>query len=52
MFELFKQAFIAILSFSKSLTAKCISLNNQPCTTRPTFINLTPDYSLLVKIER
>ena len=32
--------FIALLSFSVSLATKCVSLNNDPCTIRPTLINL------------
>ena len=48
MFELFKKAFITLLSFSISLTnivnasshTSCISLNNIQCMTQPTLINL------------
>ena len=32
--------FIALLSFSGSLAFKCMSLNNEPCMTRPTLIDL------------
>ena len=43
--------FIKLLSFSGSLTiivnasnhTKCISSNNQPCMTQPSFINLNPN---------
>ena len=50
MFELIKKASIALLSFSGSLesavkipdSTKYISLNNQPCITRPTLINQYP----------
>ena len=43
MFKFIKQAFISLLSFSGSLDClaklsdqtKCISLNNEPCLTRP-----------------
>ena len=34
---------IILLSFSDSLATKCKYLNNQPCATRPTLINLDPD---------
>ena len=43
MFRLFKQEFTGVLSFSDSLATKCKYLNNQPCATRPTLINLDPD---------
>ena len=32
--------FIALLSFSKSFVAKCVSLNNEPCVIRPFYIDL------------
>ena len=38
MFRLIKQAFIAILTFSRSLETKFKSLNNEPCMIRPTLI--------------
>ena len=31
-----------MLSFSVSLATKCLSLNNEPCTNRPTLIDLSP----------
>ena len=34
--------FIASLSFSRSLAAKCVSLNNDSCIARPTLIDLNP----------
>ena len=51
MFRLIKQEFIALLSFSGSLTTianisnfkTCISLNNQPLMTRLTLIDLNSD---------
>ena len=54
MFRLTKQEFIALLSFSGSLTSvvnipghtKRISLNNQQCMTKPTLINLHPNESI------
>ena len=42
MFKFIKQVFIVLLSFSGSLATNCVSLNNQLCTTRPTFIDLNP----------
>ena len=51
MLGFFKQAFI-VLAFwlGGSLTTKCVSLNNQTCTSRPTVIDLNPDYHLLTTI--
>ena len=37
---------VAILSFAKLLLTqkvKCLSLNNQPCLARATFIDINPD---------
>ena len=42
MLWLSKQVFPALLSFSGSLVTKCVSLNNEPCMIRPTFIHLNP----------
>ena len=42
MLRLIKQVFIALLSFSGSLTTKSVSLNNEPCMIRPTLIDLNP----------
>ena len=45
MFSLIKQVFIALLSFSSSLTrdqTKCLFLNDEPCMVRPTLIDLNP----------
>ena len=42
---------IVLLSFSRSLLTKCVSLNNEPCMNRPTFIYLNPvelNYHLLM----
>ena len=33
---------IVLLSFSRSLATKCMSINKEPCTIRPTVINLNP----------
>ena len=49
-----------LLSFSGSLPAKCIFLNNQTCITRPTFIDLNPveynwglhQYPFMVSLDR
>ena len=38
-----KQAFITLLSFSRLLATKCISLNNEPCLVRATLIDLNSD---------
>ena len=40
MFILIKQVFIALLTFSRSLETKCVSLNNEPCVIRYTAIDL------------
>ena len=42
MFRLNKKVFIALLSFCGFLTANCVSLNNEPCMTRSTLIDLDP----------
>ena len=41
MFNLIKQAFIVLLSFSSSLATKCVSLNEKPCMVRPTLIDFS-----------
>ena len=40
MLRLVKQMFIRLLIFSAPLATKCMSLNNEPCITRPTFIDV------------
>ena len=40
MLCLINQVFVALLSFSKSSTTKCVSLNNEPCMIRPTLFCL------------
>ena len=40
MLELIKQVFIVLLNFGQSLATKCMSLNNEPCMTRPFFVDL------------
>ena len=42
MFNLIKQVFIVLLSFSESLATKYLFLNNEPCMIRPTIIDLNP----------
>ena len=42
MFSLIKQVFILLLSFSSSLAAKRLFLNDEPCMVRPTLIDLNP----------
>ena len=51
-----KHAFIALLSFSKTLATKCISLSKETCKIRPTLINLNPAelkyYPLMISLEK
>ena len=42
MFSLIKQVFDVLLSFSESLSTKCLSLNDEPSMIRPTLIGLNP----------
>ena len=42
IFRLIKQVFVTYLTFSGSLTTKCMSLNNAPCFIRPAIIDLNP----------
>ena len=42
MFSLIKQVLNVLLSFSSSLGTKYLSLNNEPCMTRPTLIDDIP----------
>ena len=51
IFGLVKKVFISLLSFSGSFETKRLSLNNEPCMTRPTLIDLNPlelNYHLLM----
>ena len=56
MFTFIKQAFIAFLRFSGPLATKCISLNNDPCLARPTFISLILNelhyYPFIVSLDK
>ena len=56
MFELIKQMLIALLSFSRSIAAKCVSLNNKSCVARPTLVSLNPIeisfYPFMISLDR
>ena len=56
MLTLVKQVFIALLSFSGSLTTTCKFLNNEPCITRSTLVDLDPDdishYKFMVNFDK
>ena len=40
MCSFIKQVFIELLSFNESFATKYLSLNDEPCMIRPTFIDL------------
>ena len=42
MFWIVKKVFIALLSFSRSLATKCVSLSNKSWMARPALIDLNP----------
>ena len=42
MFSLIKQVFMVLFVFGSSLATKCFSLKNEPCTVRPSLIDLDP----------
>ena len=42
MFWFMNQVFVTLLSFSRSLTTKCMFLNEESCMTRSTLIDLNP----------
>ena len=42
MFVFIQQTIIGLLSSSRSLAAKCVSLNNEPSMIRSTLIDLNP----------
>ena len=56
MFWLIKQAFMALLSFSESLATKCVSLDNEPCMTKPTLVDLNhielDYYSFIMNLDK
>ena len=47
MFRIIKKMFIILSSFGESVTAKCLSLNNQPCQVRPTIIDVNSNEHFL-----
>ena len=55
-----KQKFIVLvpllLDVGRSLVTKCVSLNNHPCTARPTVTGLNPDeihyYPIMVSLNK
>ena len=54
MIRLIKHLFIALLSFTRSLVIKCVSLNDEPCMTRPMLADLNPvevNYSFMISLE-
>ena len=48
MSSFIKQVFIALLSFTGSLTTKSVYLNKEPCMTRPTRIDLNQVRSIIL----
>ena len=54
MVRLVNKVFITLLSFSRSLTTKCVSLNNEPSLARPTLVDLNSSkfyYLFMVSLE-
>ena len=56
MSSLIKKVFIALLSFSKSLSTKYVLLNNEPCMIKPFLIDLNPVelkyYSFMISLDK
>ena len=56
MFWLIKQGFMALLSFSESLATKCVSLDNEPCMTKSTLVDLNhielDYYSFIMNLDK
>ena len=56
MFELINQVFIVSLKFSGYLATKCMSINKEPCMTRPFLIDLNPVeliyYPLMINLDK
>ena len=56
MLGLNKQVFIVLLNFSGSLATKCTYLNNEPCMTRTTLIDLNPieinNYPFMISLDK
>ena len=50
MFKFIKQNFIALLNFIVPLATKFISLNDEPCLSRPALIDLNPQKTSLLTI--
>ena len=48
--------FIALLKFSTPLATKCMSLNNEPCTTRPFLFDLNSvelkHYRFMISLDK
>ena len=42
MFNLIKQVFIVLISFSEALATKCLFLNDEPCMVRSALIDMNP----------
>ena len=42
MFRLLTKVCVTLLSFSRFLATKCVSINNASCVTRPTLNDLNP----------
>ena len=56
MSDLIKQVFIVLLSFSKSLSTKYVSLKDEPCMVTPTLIDLNPVvlkyYPFMIRLDK
>ena len=56
MISFIKQLFVVLLIFSSFLATKCLSLNDEPCTVRPTLIYLNPIelkyYPFMISLEK
>ena len=56
MFRLIKRVFIALLTFSRSLATKCVSLNSEAYIVRPTVTDLNPVefnyYPFIISIDK
>ena len=53
MFRIFSKIFIGLLTFSASLATKFMSINNEQCKTRPTFIDLiTVVHQFMISVDK
>ena len=56
MFSLIKQVFVVLLSFSESLSTKCLFLNDEPCMVRPALIDMNPielkNYPFMISLNK